>query len=299
MKLVIAGGAGTLGREIAKYFSAKGYEVVVLSRRTTEVQGARVALWDGLHVNPIWGAELKDSVLLNLSGELVDRIPTSENIRLLESSRVEPTRALAEAAQKLGGPKLWMQMSTLAIYGDAGDVTLTEDSDVAEGPRQMAGVAKAWEAAAADVPASRKVFLRTGVVMQPGTPALNRLVTVTKWFLGGTVAKGNQWVSWIDYRDFVRAIEFIVENPNLSGVVHVTSPAPLTNKDLMRSLRRAFHRPWTPPTPAFLVRIGARLIFKTDPLLALTGRKAIPKKLLDQGFEFKVNSIDEILRETN
>lgn len=296
MKLVIAGGAGTLGRVLAKAFSEKGFEVAVLSRREIEVQGARTLVWDGAHVDSSWGTELKDSVLLNLSGELVDRIPTEGNIRLLETSRVEPTHALTEAANKFGAPALWMQMSTLAIYGDAGDVTLSESSPVAAGSRQMAGVAKAWEAAAADAPAFRKVFLRTGVVLQPDTPALNRLVTMTKWFLGGTVASGNQWVSWIDYRDFVRAIEFIVENPNLSGVVHVTSPAPLTNKDLMRSLRRAFHRPWTPPTPAFLVRIGARLIFKTDPLLALTGRKAIPKKLLDQGFEFKVNSIEEVIR---
>ena len=296
MKLVIAGGAGTLGREIAKCFSDKGYEVVVLSRRKTEVQGARVLLWDGSHIDSSWGTELKDSVLLNLCGELVDRIPTEENIRLLETSRVEPTRALTEASNKFGEPALWMQMSTLAIYGDAGDVTLSEDSAVADGPRQMAGVAKAWEAAAADSPAYRKVFLRTGVVLESGTPALTRLVTMTKWLLGGTVSKGNQWVSWIDYRDFVRAMEFIIVNVPLTGVVHVTNPNPVTNRDLMRSLRRALHRPWTPATPAFMVRIGAEFIFKTDPLLALTGRKAIPTKLLDQGFVFEVNSIEDAIQ---
>ena len=296
MKLVIAGGAGTLGREIAKFFSAKGYEVVVLSRRETEVHGARVLLWDGLHVDSKWGTELKDSVLLNLSGELVDRIPTDENIRLLETSRVEPTRALTDAAKRFGEPSLWMQMSTLAIYGDAGDVTLAEGSAVADGPRQMAGVAKAWEAAASDSTAARKVFLRTGVVLQKGTPALNRLVTMTKWLLGGTVSKGDQWVSWIDHRDFVRAIEFIINDSSLHGIVHVTSPKPLTNRELMKALRKAVGRPWTPPTPAFIVRMGARLLFKTDPLLALTGRKAVPKKLVDQGFVFEVNSIEEVIR---
>lgn len=296
MKLVIAGGAGTLGRALAQHFSALGFDVVVLSRRLVSVDGARVLQWDGKTVSASWAHELQDSVLINLSGELVDRIPTTKNIDLLESSRVQPTMALVSATKKFGSPKVWLQMSTLAIYGDAGQVELDETSMPADGPRQMAGVAKAWEASVSGVAVNRLVFLRTGVVLEPGTPALNRLVTMTKLFLGGTVASGKQWVSWIDYRDFVRAIEFIIANEAISGIVHVTSPNPVQNQSLMATLRKKLGRPWSPPTPAFLVKIGGFLVFRTDPLLALTGRKAIPKKLLEHGFEFEIESVEQAIR---
>lgn len=175
-------------------------------------------------------------------------------------------------------------------------VELDETAIPADGPRQMAGVAKAWEAAVSGVDVDRLVFLRTGVVLEPGTPALNRLVTMIKLFLGGTVASGTQWVSWIDYRDFVRAIDFIIANESISGIVHVTSPNPVQNKTLMATLRRKLGRPWSPPTPAFLVKLGGILLFRTDPLLALTGRKAIPKKLLEQGFEFEIKSVEDAIR---
>ena len=297
MKIVIAGGAGTLGREIAKHFAAQGNEVVVFSRRNVSVEGARVLIWDGQSVSEDWARELQDSVLLNLSGELVDRVPTKANIDLLETSRVEPTNTLVQAARQFGTPKLWLQMSTLAIYGDAGEQILTETSLPANGPRQMAGVAKAWEAASADAPAIRKVILRTAVVLQPNTPALNRLVRITKLFLGGQVASGKQWVSWIDCRDFIRALDFIVKDESLNGIVHVTSPNPIQNKTLMRELRRALVRPWSPPTPAFLIRVGARVLFRTDPLLALTGRRAAPIKLLERGFDFQFGSIDQTLKD--
>jgi uncharacterized protein (TIGR01777 family) len=296
LKIVIAGGAGTLGRVLAKHLQAQGSKVVVLSRRDTQVDGARVLVWDGLSVSQTWARELAGSVLINLSGELVDRVPTDSNIQVLENSRVEPTKTLVEAARKFGEPKLWLQMSTLAIYGDAGDRVLTESSSEASGPRQMAGVARAWEAAAKDAPASRKVIMRTAVVLKPGTPALNRLVRITKLFLGGTVASGRQWVSWVDYRDFIRALDFIIEHENISGIVHVTSPNPVTNKGLMQALRKAYRRPWSPPTPAFLIKLGATLLFRTDAMLALTGRRAIPQKLTENGFKFDVEFIEQAIR---
>ncbi|MEO0024121.1 MAG: hypothetical protein RL196_562 [Actinomycetota bacterium] len=285
-KVVIAGGAGTLGRAVADHFSGLGHEVVILTRTTKTNLTHRQVVWTGHDVDASWGAELAGSILVNLAGELVDRPATAANVELLKNSRTEPTIALAEAATQFGRPALWLQMSTLAIYGDAGDTILTEASPPADGPRQMTDVAKAWEAAAASDCADRLVTLRTAIVLQPNSPALNRLVTVTRWFLGGTVASGRQWVSWVHIDDFLRALYFIVDTPSLGGVVHITSPEPIMNRSMMTVLRQQIGRPFSPATPAWAIKLGSRLIFNTDAGLALTGRRALPTRLEALGFSF-------------
>jgi uncharacterized protein (TIGR01777 family) len=294
-RVVIAGGSGALGLKIASNFAARGHEVVILTRKIRDGIRFEQRLWDGSSVDATWGMLIPNSILINLSGELVDKRPTRSNIDLLKSSRVLPTKALAQAAEIHGAPVLWLQMSTLAIYGDSGEVILDEESRTAEGPEQMAGVAKVWEAALTPIPGCRAVFLRTGIVLDAGTPALNRLETITKFFLGGSVGNGRQWVSWIHIHDFIAALNFIIETSSISDRVHVTSPEPVQNRLLMSSLRRVLRKPWSPPTPRILIRIGARFIFKTDPLLALTGRRAVPAKLLNAGFRFEQPNIESAL----
>jgi uncharacterized protein (TIGR01777 family) len=294
-RVVIAGGSGALGLRIASTFEARGHEVVILTRKIRDSVSFDQRIWDGLSVDASWGALLQNSILINLSGELVDKRPTRSNIDLLKSSRVLPTKALTQAAETFGAPLLWLQMSTLAIYGDAGEIILDESATLADGPEQMAGVAKAWEEALSPIPGCRVVFLRTGIVLDAGTPALNRLETITKFFLGGSVGNGRQWVSWIHIHDFIAALNFIIETSSISDRVHVTSPEPVQNRLLMRSLRRVLRKPWSPPTPRILIRIGARFIFKTDPLLALTGRRAVPAKLLNAGFQFEQSNIESAL----
>jgi uncharacterized protein (TIGR01777 family) len=213
---------------------------------------------------------------------------------------VLPTQALAAAAREYGKPALWLQMSTLAIYGDAGDAELTEASPIGGQDQltkfpQMIGVAKAWESSMDSNCANRVVVMRTGIVLQPNTPALNRLVTVTKRFLGGTVGSGDQWVSWIHIDDFLAALDYLVANEALAGVVHLSSPEPVTNRALMAALRQALHRPWTPPTPPLFIKLGSRLLFKTDAQLALTGRRALPDKLTAAGFAFRFSGIRDAL----
>jgi len=285
-RVVIAGGSGALGRKIAANFADRGHDVVILTRQVRDSIPFNQVMWDGESVEESWVKLIPGSILINLSGELVDRRPTPANIALLKSSRVLPTSALAQAAHEFGAPMLWLQMSTLAIYGDAGEAVLGESSALANGPEQMSGVAKVWEAAITPVPDSRVVYLRTGIVLDRGTPALNRLVKITKTFLGGSVGGGKQWVSWIHIRDFIGAINFLVEHESLEGVMHITSPRPVQNRELMAALRNVLKMPWAPPTPAVVIRLGARFIFKTDPLLALTGRRALPTQLLNAGFNF-------------
>ena len=149
----------------------------------------------------------------------------------------------------------------------------------------MAGVARAWEAAASDAPARRQVVLRTGIVLDRGTPALDRLNGLARWGLGGRIGKGRQWISWLHVADYLGIVRVCLDEPTLSGVVHATSPNPVRNAEFMATLRHIWHRPPSPPTPTWLLRVGA-VVLRTDPALASTGRRCVPAKLLDQGFVF-------------
>jgi uncharacterized protein (TIGR01777 family) len=285
VKIVLAGGSGTLGRRIADHLRAKQHEIVVLTRNNVNHGPDRRVVWDGRTVGP-WSSELNGAAVINLAGLLVDRRPTAKNIELLTRSRVEPTLALAHAAAGLDEPVVtWIQMSTLAIYGDRGDEILDELARPADGPPQMAGVARAWEAAAVGAPAQRQVVLRTGIVLDRDTHALNRLSALVRWGLGGRVGGGRQWVSWLHIDDFLAVVCLALDDPSMSGIVHATSPEPVRNVELMTTLRRVLRRPWSPPTPAALVHAGARLL-RTDAALALSGRRCIPARLSERNFHF-------------
>lgn len=295
MKVVIAGGSGALGRRLCEDLEAGGHQVVVLTRRSRPGPFRQVE-WDGRNVGP-WASELEGSAVVNLAGELVDRRPTAANVDLLTRSRVEPTRALVEASATLSEPvPVWVQSSTLAIYGDAGEQVLDESAQPADGPPQMAGVAKAWEAAADGANTERLVTLRTGIVLDNDTPALDRLWSLARWGLGGRVGRGTQWVSWIHIDDWLAIVRELLDPPGaaLSGVVHATGPNPVRNVDLMAALRRSVGRPAAPPTPKSLVHLGA-MVLRTDPALALTGRRAEPARLLAAGFGFHHPDLDEAL----
>ena len=135
---MVAGGSGALGRRLCEDLAAAGHEVVVLTRRPRGGPSRQVA-WDGRTVGP-WQRELEGAAVVNLAGELVDRRPTPANVDLLTRSRVDPTRALVAASASLAAPTpVWVQISTLAIYGDAHDDVLDESASPADGPPQMAG----------------------------------------------------------------------------------------------------------------------------------------------------------------
>jgi uncharacterized protein (TIGR01777 family) len=295
VKVVIAGGSGALGRRLSEDLTAEGHEVVVLTRQVRPGPFRQVQ-WDGRTVGA-WSVELEGSAVVNLAGELVDRRPTAANVALLTRSRVEPTRALVEASATLTEPvPVWVQSSTLAIYGDAGDQLLDESAPPGDGPPQMTEVAKAWEAAVSGARTKGLVTLRTGIVLDNDTPALDRLRSLARWGLGGRVGPGTQWVSWIHVEDWLAIVgQFLRPGGSaMSGVVHATGPRPLRNAELMAALRKSLGRPPAPPTPEMLVRLGA-VVLRTDPALALTGRRALPARLLKAGFSFRHPDLDEAL----
>jgi uncharacterized protein (TIGR01777 family) len=157
----------------------------------------------------------------------------------------------------------------------------------------MPGVALPWEQAAQEGNADRRVIFRMSLVLDDDTPVLDRLSLLVKLFLGGRISTGRQWVSWIHATDMLRALRFVVDN-EMDGVVNVTSPNPVSNETLMKELRKHLNRPWSPPTPAPLVKAGAWLM-GSDPAIALTGRRCVPERLLKSGFDFKFPELSAAL----
>lgn len=307
LKVVIAGGSGTLGRSIAADLTTRGHEVVLLTRQVNLALPHRQVLWDGASTGP-WVEELAqdpaNTALINLAGRLVDARPTEGNVTDLRESRVRPTQALVAASQQLDAPLArWIQGSTTAIWSDAGDLHLTESSPLPAGPNalsQMTGVAAPWEDAAEGANAEHVTILRTSIVLQNGSPALDRLTQLTRAGLGGRVGSGRQWFSWIhveDWLSLVRATLGLEEEVDLpDGILVAAAPNPVRNHELMATLRERFRRPAAPPTPSPLVRVGS-IALRTDPALGLTGRHVTSEVTTEAGFEFVYPTLDGALRD--
>lgn len=305
-RVVIAGGSGSLGRLLATRLVESGHDVRILTRRVDPRLPFEQTVWDGRTVGD-WADVLRTEdeagvALVNLAGKLVDVRPTPANIAGLRRSRVDSTRALVEASQRLERPLVaWVQGSTTAIWSDAGEERVTETTPLPDrGLPQMTGVARPWEAAAQGANADRLVLLRTSIVLDREAPALQILARLTRAGLGGRVGSGRQWFSWIHHEDWVRvAIAALGLDPRVSipdGPLVAAAPHPLRNADLMAALRRHLRRPPAPPTPAPLLRVGA-VVLRSDPALALTGRHCTSAVLTDAGFTFAHPDIDSALAE--
>ncbi|HTQ16097.1 epimerase [Mycobacterium sp.] len=300
LKVVLAGGSGSLGRRIAADLGGRGHDVVVLTRHVDPALGVRQVLWDGRTVGD-WAAELDgpNTAIVNLAGKLVDCRPTQRNVAELRESRVLPTRALVEASRQLKTPLAqWIQSSTTAIWSDAGETRCDESTPLPTGLPQMTGVAEPWEQAFEGANTRHGVILRTAVVLDPDSPALTRLVGLTKFGLGGRVATGRQWFSWIHLSDWLAIVRACLGlTPGVTipdGLLVAAADHPVRNRDLMAALRRQLRRPAAPPTPAVLVKVGG-VVLRTDPALGLTGRYATSKVLKDSGFEFEFPTLEAAL----
>jgi len=288
-RIVIAGGSGFLGRSLAAHLADHGAEVIVLTRNPNQsIDRARVVPWNGRTLGD-WTAELDGAAaLVNLAGRSVDCIKTPDHCDEILRSRVESTRALGAAARAASAPPpVWVQMSTAHIYGDPPAERCDESSSTGHGLAPDVG--RAWEAAYHDAkpPNARGVVLRTSFVIGRGGGALERLRTLTRFGLGGTVGHGRQGMSWIHERDMNRLFTCAITDDSMTGLYVATAPNPVPNREFMRELRRAMKMPVGLPAPAPLVRLGAPLVMRTDPELALYGRYVIPTRLLAEGFEFE------------
>lgn len=300
-KLIIAGGSGFLGNEIATYFADRFKDIVILTRGISEVKnGIRFITWNAKSIGD-WAEEFDNcDVLVNMAGRSVDCRYSDKNKNLILSSRIDATKVLTKVLLKSKNPpKIWLNSSTATIYRHSLDKQMDEISGEI-GSGFSVEVAKAWEKAFFSTPlkSTRKVALRTSIVLGKNGGALVPLKRLAKIGFGGKQGKGNQFFSWIHITDFLRSIDFIIKNENLNGVINIVAPQPCTNAYLMKQLRKSLSVGFGISLPENLLKIGA-LCIQTETELILKSRNVIPTKLLHSKFEYQYTTIEQALMSLN
>lgn len=294
MRVVIPGGTGQVGAILDRALTAEGHDVVVLTRSP---RGERQVRWDGSTLGD-WVKHIDGSdVVIDLAGRSVSCRYTDENLKAMMTSRVESARVVGEAiAGASRPPAVWLQMSTATIYAHRFDAANDERDGVIGGNESgvpgywgySVEIARNWEAAQerAATPGTRKVALRSAMVMSPDRGGVFDVLSwLARLGLGGSVAGGRQYVSWIHDRDFVRAVTFLIERDDLVGAVNLAAPGPLPQSQFMRELRSTWGMPVGLPATKWMAEIGA-LAIRSDTELLLKSRRVVPGRLVEAGFAF-------------
>ena len=288
MKVIIIGGTGLIGRALAEDLARDGHEVIILSRSSGPAKGfqpgIRLARWDG-HTADGWGplADGADAIV-NLAGENLSAGRwTAEQKQAILNSRVGAGAAVVEAVlQARKKPRVLIQSSAVGYYGPTGDELLAEDAPSGDG--FLAGVCREWEAStqAVETMGVRRVVARTGVVLSPNSGALPRMLLPFKFFAGGPLGSGRQWMSWIHLDDQVRALRFLMETPGAKGAFNL-SATPLTNRQFAQVAGKVMRRPAFFAVPAAIIR----LVFGEMGTVVLDGQRVSARRLTDLGFKFR------------
>lgn len=296
-KLIIAAGTGFLGQVLVSHFKNKFREIVILTRgKSQTIDGIKYVNWNARTFTG-WESELEDAtVLINLAGKSVDCRYTKENKRAILLSRIESTKVLNKAVLNcVNPPKHWLNSSTSTIYRFSLDKEMDEVNGEIGNDFSM-NVAQSWEKAffKIETPNTLKTALRTSIVLGKNGGAFIPLKTLAKIGLGGKQGKGNQFISWIHEDDFANAVEFVLQK-EITGVINIVSPKPIRNTDFMEKLRKAVGFPFGIPINETLLRFGAKII-NTESELVLKSRNVIPKRILENGFKFKYENVEDTFK---
>ena len=294
MKVVIPGGTGQVGTLLRRSLTAQGHDVVVLTRRP--VRPHEVA-WDGRSLGG-WVRELEGAdAVINLAGRSVSCRYNAANLRAMMDSRVASAEAIGEAIARCDAPPaVWLQASTATIYAHRFDAPNDEATGVIGGNEPgvpdyweySVRIAREWEQAQreADTPGTRRVALRSAMIMSPDRAGIFDYISwLARLGLGGPVAGGAQYVSWIHEYDFVRAVCHLISADHLDGPINLAAPEPLPQREFMRILRKAWRRPVGLPATEWMAQIGA-FVLRSDVELLLKSRRVVPTRLLEAGFAF-------------
>lgn len=294
MKLLITGGTGFIGVPLCAALLKRGHDLLVLTR-SPQTQPARSGIRFLSLDTDEWPRAIRwmDGVI-NLAGESLAGARWSvEQKRRIRESRVQTTRRVVEAiAAAPTKPSVLINASAIGYYGPRADEELTETASPGRG--FLAETCLGWEREAQraeQIPGVRVVRLRIGLVLGPGGGALTKMVPPFRWWIGGPLGSGRQWVSWIHLDDVIGLVEHLLTQPGLAGAVNATAPHPVTMATLCRELGRALHRPSWAPVPEVVLRL---LLGEMADLL-LTGQRVLPHAALQTGFRFRFAKLPEAL----
>lgn len=287
-RVIITGGTGLIGRALSASLISDAYQVIVLSRHpedsSTLPKGIQVVGWDARTAGG-WG-HLADGAhaIVNLAGAPLNRWWTPRYKRIIRESRVNAGNAVVEAVEQAASkPGVVIQASGVGCYGPRGDEIVTEQTGPGSG--FLGQTALAWEASTAPVEdlGVRRAISRSGVVLSTQGGALPLMMLPFRFFLGGALGSGDQWLPWIHIEDQVRAIRFLIESTAAQGPFNVTAPNPVTNAEFSRRLGDAMGRPAFFRVPAFAIRLALGEMST----VVLNGQRAVPERVLSLGFSFR------------
>lgn len=294
MRVAVTGATGTIGRALVGELVQRGDEVTALSRNPSQAAlDVRTFEWrDPKGERPPAEALSGRDAVVHLLGETIAQRWSDEAKREIRDSRVLATRNLVAALAELPEgerPGSLVSQSAAGWYGPRGDERLGEDEPA--GTDWLAGVVRDWEAEARRAAGLRVVLTRTGVVLSSGAGALAKMLPFFKLGIGGPVAGGQQYVPWVHIDDVVGVMAFSLA-AQCSGPVNLTAPEPVTNREFSRTLGRVLHRPAFAPVPGLAVKV----LYGEMASIVTTGQRAVPRRLLEFGYDFRRPDLEEALR---
>ncbi len=296
MKVLITGGTGFIGKHLSKTLTERGHELVIVTRRkdVTHPQG-RISYmqWDTGASGILPDNTPAVDAVINLAGESIGNNRWSPQVKeKILSSRVDTTKAIVSSIEKnIIKPKVLINASAIGIYG-TNEERLFHENDTGENDF-LAGVCKAWEAEAikAEKLNIRTVMVRTGVVLGK-EGALQKMVTPFKFFVGGPLGSGRQWMSWIHIDDLVNIYIHALEHDDISGPVNAVAPNPVRMSEFAKALGTVMHRPAIMPAPDFALK----MILGEMSDLVLKGQQVSADKIINSGFRFEYPELSGALK---
>ncbi|MDD2444177.1 MAG: TIGR01777 family oxidoreductase [Desulfotomaculaceae bacterium] len=299
MNVAIFGGTGFVGRNLTQELLANGYQVFVVTRNRQNAADSlgnkvRIIEWD--NISPLSSiCELREiDAVINLTGESIGSRRWSNSVkREILASRLRTTGAIVSAINnRVIQPQMLINASAVGYYGPCQDVGITESA--AAGQDFLAQVCRDWENEAykAQSDLTRAITIRIGVVLG-NEGALNRMAMPFKFYLGGPLGTGNQWLSWIHIQDLTSMIRFIIEHQELTGPINATAPESVRMRDFCKVLGEVLKRPSWVPVPEFLLKVALGQMAE----MLLHGQRAVPEKILGAGFDFRFPELRSALED--
>jgi hypothetical protein len=305
MRIVIAGGTGFLGAPLAEMYAEEGHDVRVLTRSLmsgdtrhdpgTGVPGITRVGWKPDGTSGPWASVVDGAdVVVNISGESLGEKRWSAGTKAkFRDSRLLATRSMGAAvAAARTPPPVWINGSAVGYYGPRDSQPVTESDP--PGVDFLAQLCADWEkeARSKERPGTRVVVVRTGIVLDRSGGALAAMMTPFRFFVGGRMGSGRQYVSWIHRLDWIEIVRWIAQTPSVSGPVNATAPHPVTNRHLARALGHAMRRPSLVPVPGFALKIAVGEFANS----LLTGQRVLPARAQKEGYHFRYPEIEMAFR---